>query len=137
MKAVQCHQCNGFCMRQQRGKKDKPRVCRVGCGIEETKNKCDTPGFQLQEEPTISYDHKHSLKLNLPRNHRRVVQTSKDVLQGWRANCDVQILLYNSNPKTPDVEDIARVTDYVVAYACKGNTTTREERDQNRTMALM
>ena len=124
-------------MRQQKGKKDKPRICRVGCGIEETKNKCDTPGFLLQEDPTILYDHKHSLKLNLPRNHRRVVQTSKVLLQGWRANCDVQILLYNSDPKTPDVQDIARVTDYVVAYACKGNTTMKEEKDQNRHMALM
>jgi hypothetical protein len=59
------------------------------------------------------------------------------MLQSWRANCDVQILIYNSDPKNPDLTDIARVTDYIVAYACKGNATMKEEREQNRLQAMM
>ena len=58
------------------------------------------------------------------------------MLQSWRANCDVQILIYNSDPKTPDVTDIARVTDYIVSYACKGNATLQEEREQTKAMIV-
>jgi hypothetical protein len=38
--------------------------------------------------------------------------------------------LYESNPFSPDPSEIARVTDYVVAYACKGNSTLTEEKRQ-------
>jgi hypothetical protein len=34
--------------------------------------------------------------------------------------------------KQPSAQDIARVTDYVVAYATKGNKPLREEREQNK-----
>jgi len=114
----------------------KNRVCRVGAGEEMTKNKADTPGFKLIEHPLLEHNHKHCLKLNLTRNHPRVVQSSLDLLQSWRANCDIQLLIYSSDPKNPDVQDIARVTDYVVAYACKGNKTLKEERDQIKNMAM-
>ena len=67
----------------------------------------------------------------MPRNHPRVNQTSSLMLQSWRGNCDVQLLIYDSNPKTPDISEIARVTDYVVAYSCKGNATLKEEIQQN------
>jgi hypothetical protein len=53
-----------------------------------------------------------------------------DALQSWRGNCDVQILVYSSDPDFLDADDIARVTDYVVGYACKGNKTLKEEREQ-------
>ena len=81
-------------------------------------------------------DHKHSTKLYMPRNHNRVVQSSTDLLQSWRANCDVQLLIYNSDPKNPDVMDIARVTDYIVAYSCKGNATMKEEKDHTKAMIM-
>lgn len=112
------------------------RICRCGAGEEETENECDTPGFPHRDQPAIEVDHKHSTKLNMPRNHSRVVQSSTDMLQTWRANCDVQILIYNSDPKTPDVADIARVTDYIVAYSCKGNATMKEEREQNKALIM-
>ena len=99
------------------------RICRCGAGEEATKDACDTPGFPPIDSPEIKVDHKHSTKLYMRRNHTRVVQTSTDLLQSWRANCDVQLLIYNSDPKNPDVTDIARVTDYIVAYSCKGNAT--------------
>jgi GTPase SAR1 family protein len=51
------------------------------------------------------------------------------LVQGWRANCDIQILLYDCDPCNPDPEEIARVTDYIVAYQCKGNDSFQKERD--------
>ena len=72
----------------------------------------------------------------MPRNHRRITQTASDVLQSWRANCDVQILIYSSDPANPDADDIARVTDYVVGYACKGNKTLVEENEQTKQILL-
>ena len=76
-------------------------------------------------------DHKRCTKLSMERNHRRVVQSSMDMLQTWRGNCDIQVLIYDCDIKNPNIAEIARVTDYVVAYSCKGNVTHREERKQN------
>jgi hypothetical protein len=112
------------------------RVCRCGAGTERTPNQCDTPGFPLQDGPAVKYDHKHSLKLYMPRNHPRLVQTSTDLLRSWRANCDVQLLIYSSDPRNPDPMDIARVTDYIVSYTCKGNVTMKEEKEQLKAMVL-
>ena len=61
---------------------------------------------------------------------------SMDILQSWRANCDLQILIYSSDPDHPDPDDIARVTDYVVGYACKGNKTLKEERELTKKLVL-
>lgn len=63
----------------------------------------------------------------MPRNHSRLNQTSKDILQSWRGNCDIQILIYESDPDHPNVKEISRVTDYVVSYNTKGNSTWLEE----------
>ena len=73
----------------------------------------DTRGFQ---------------KLELRRNNPWITQTSLDLLQSWRANCDLQFLLYISVPTDLDPSDVARVTDYVIAYAYKGNLTLAEEK---------
>lgn len=64
------------------------------------------------------------------RNHPKVYQCSTDMLSSWRANCDIQLFIYESDPMSPDLEEIARVTDYTVGYACKGAKTVKEERDQ-------
>lgn len=72
----------------------------------------------------------------LERNHPRVNQTSMDMLQSWRGNCDIQILIYDSDPRHPNITEIAAVTDYVVAYSCKGVTTYREETDQSAKLVL-
>ena len=58
-----------------------------------------------------------------------MVQTSMNTLRTWRGNCDIQVLLYTSDPRNPDPTDIARVTDYIVAYACKGNQMLQVEKD--------
>lgn len=81
-------------------------------------------------------DHRRSQKLYMPRNDERINQTSTDLLQSWRGNCDVQILVYNCDPKKPDISEISKVTDYVVAYSCKGNCSLKEEREMTKAMAL-
>lgn len=90
----------------------------------------------MNDRPSVENDHRQTLRLNQPRNHKRVTQSSLDVLQSWRANCDLQILIYTSDPEHPDPDDIARVTDYVVGYACKGNKTLKEERDLTKKLLL-
>ena len=86
--------------------------------------------------PQIKNDHKKTRRLYQPRNHPRVNQTSIDCLRSWRANCDVQILIYDSDPHNPNISEIAGVSDYIVAYSCKGNATLKEEMDQNKAIFL-
>lgn len=58
------------------------------------------------------------------------------LLHGWRANCDVKILLYESDPQNPDPKDIATVTNYIVSYASKGQETLEEEKSSMRALIL-
>lgn len=111
-------------------------MCKVGCGREAHFGKADTSGFELHAEPRIKFDHRRAQKLCMPRNHERLNQTSLVLLQSWRGNCDLQILIYDCDPKHPNLTEIGRVTDYIVSYACKGNTTVKEEREQNRSLVM-
>ena len=106
------------------------RVCRAGAGIEVTQGKGDTEGFPLRSEAAIIRDVRGFYRLELPRENRRTVQSSTWLVQGWQANLDIQILLYDCNPCNPDPEEIARVTDYIVAYQCKGNDSFQKERNE-------
>ena len=92
--------------------------------------KCDTPGMHPRQKAEIKRDLRGYDRVELPRKEgdRWVVQASMFLAQGWRANCDLQILLYDSNPDNPLPEDVGRVTDYIVAYQCKGNETYFQER---------
>ena len=91
--------------------------------------KGDTEGFPLRSEAAIIHDVRGFYRLELPRENRRTVQSSTWLVQGWRANCDIQILLYDCDPYHPDPEEIAKVTDYIVAYQCKGNDSFQKERN--------
>ena len=108
------------------------RVCRMGCGIELAAGTGLTPGYTTREKPVIVRDLRGFNRLDMTRESRdvRTIQTSLWLSQGWRANCDIQVLLYDSDPDFPDASDIAKVTDYIVAYACKGNETISEEKNQ-------
>ena len=48
-------------------------------------------------------------------------QISTIQLQSWRANCDIELLLYNSDPYNPNLSEFVKVVDYVVSYITKGN----------------
>ena len=69
------------------------------------------------------------MKIEMTRNQKQMNQTSLNAIRSWRANCDIQVLIYESDPKNLDPAEIARVTDYVVSYACKGNASLRVEKD--------
>ena len=72
----------------------------------------------------------------MPRNHPRVVQSSTYILQSWRANCDIQIILYESNPNVVDPLEIPQITDYIVTYSCKSHESLKDEQDQMKTMIM-
>ena len=44
--------------------------------------------------------------------------------------------MYESDPKHPNAKEIAKVTDYVIGYACKGNATLNIEKKQVKDFAL-
>lgn len=117
-------------------KKSIWRYCRVGHGQEETPGRADTPGFDLRSHAVLVQDRRGFVRLELPRNNPRVTQSSLDLCVSWRANCDIQPILYNSDPRNPDPSDVAKVTDYVVAYACKGNASLAEEKQQIKSIIM-
>jgi hypothetical protein len=128
MNAVQTHRCGNYCMRT-RSSNANQRYCRAGCGNEANRGQNDTPGFELRTKPAIVREANGTYKLSMERNTTRMVQSSTKLLRMWRANCDVQLIIYKSDPRNPDVYEVSKVTDYVVSYACKGNSSTAAEVD--------
>ena len=122
-----CHHCNKFCL--QDNKKNKPRTCRVGFGDEEHFGRQDTPGMDFRDEAQLEKDKKGIYHFRMRRTHsKRAVQHSRTLLKGWRANCDIKLLLYFSNPDLPDVGEIEDICKYVVAYTGKRNHTSQQEK---------
>ena len=105
--SCQIHKCNNFCLRYTKDK--NMRFCRCGCGIETEKNSNITPGYPIQEQDEIVLDRNTKIKhLKLIRTtSRRMTQCSTYLLQSWRANCDVQILVYDSDPNRPNLEAVS------------------------------
>lgn len=152
------HVCSDYCLREVRVHKSannnvKPstptqtadgsevqnkqqRVCRCGFGTELYHRSAKCGGAKLQDVSRIVYDDRNFKKLQMKRNSTHMVQTSLTMLQAWRANCDMQVLVYDSDPACPDAAEIGRVTDYVVAYTCKGNATFEAEREQMKSLIM-
>lgn len=102
----------------------------MGAGDEVSLGDCDTPGFNFVANDIIEYDKRGYKTLKLQRTISQCLnQTSVLMLQAWRANCDGNILLYDTHPMHPDMEEIANVSDYIVSYTCKGHLTLAQERD--------
>ena len=118
------------CLMLRPPKPFKLRACKYGFGLECNEKKADTCGMELTDVPHIEISRSGFKKLRMPRNHSKAHQVSEDMLKSWRANCDVQILIYESDPEHPDLEELTAVTNYVVGYACKGGKTVQEEKDQ-------
>ena len=85
--------------------------------------------FNWERVPAVVRDIPDFNWLEMARNSKRMVKTFMDRLQCWRGECDLQLLIYDSGYKDPDLTEIAEVTDYVVGCACKGNTTLRVKND--------
>ena len=112
------------------------RVCRFGAGTEQVAYAKDTTGFKNSDYPTIVNDIRGFKRLDLKRSHPRILQSSLHCVRSWRANCDVQILLYDGNPNHPSPAEIAKATDYIVGYACKGNESLKMEKALIRQLIL-
>jgi hypothetical protein len=67
--------------------------------------------------------------LHLKRDEQRFKQTSNSMLSSWRANCDVQVLIYETDLGNIEPAVLARVVAYVTAYTCKGNASYKGEKE--------
>ena len=119
---VGLHSCSDYCLRTPRhpeqGLQPRERVCRMEFGSE------FCPGKKIHGSPEIEEDHNGAPRLEMPRDHPRVVQHSRYQLQSWRANGDVSLILSNSPPDNPSTDDIIAIIDYVCGYACKDSEPT-------------
>jgi hypothetical protein len=122
------HECNRYCLKST--KAGTPRTCRSHYGTETEFGKLDTPGMELIEKARIYRDMKGISHFRMRRTQSVcLVQHSRSLLQGWRANCDIKLLLYYSNPSCPDISEIEDVCRYVVAYTGKRHNTSQEEKE--------
>ena len=91
------HQCNRYCLKST--KVGTPRTCRSHFGTESEFRKVDTPGMDQIQNAKIQIDRKGIAHFRMRRTHSvRLVQHSKYLLKAWRANCDIKLLLYFSDP---------------------------------------
>ena len=122
------HHCNTYCMRF--AGKNKCRECNKNAGTERTLGKCDTPGFPLRDRDIIFTDRRGIKHYQMERGSScRMVQLSKYILRTWRANCDIKLLVYDTDPKYPDIKEIENVIRYLVAYTVKKSSTISEEKN--------
>lgn len=106
------------------------RVCRMNAGQETIPgDPKSTPGFELREHDEIEKNYEKGIHvLKLKRNHNRLKQTSTTMLNSWRANCDVSIIVYATDPVNIVPSDIAQISGYIMSYCTKGNLSYQEER---------
>jgi hypothetical protein len=86
--------------------------------------------MELIEKAKIYRDMKGISHFRMRRTQSvHLVQQSRSLLRGWKANCDIKLLLYYSNPNCPDISEIKDVCRYVVAYTSKRHNTSQEEKE--------
>jgi hypothetical protein len=59
-----------------------------------------------------------------------LVQHSRSLLRGWRANCDIKLLLYYSNPNCPDICELEDVCRYVVLIWVRDTALVKKKKKQ-------
>ncbi len=125
-----CHQCNIYCLQSAKTNTNGPRTCRVHFETETKHGKQDTQGLPRTKRSKIFINRKGISHFRMRRTKPvRVVQHSRMLLRGWRANCDIKLLLYYSNPNCPDISEIEDVSRYVVSYTGKRHNTSQTEID--------
>lgn len=126
--ACMVHHCNDYCLRDI--KPEGPRECRVLAGTESERGKKDTKGWENIQQHRIFTDRRNIKHLQMKRTKsRRAVQHSKLLLRTWRANCDIKLIVYETDPNCPDISEIDNVIRYLVAYAGKKNKTHVQEKN--------
>ena len=89
--------------------------------------------MDLREESELVKDKKGIVHFRMKKTHsKRAVQHSRTLLKSWRANCDIKLLLYFSNPNMPDIGEIEDICKYVVACTGKSNHTSQQEKQPFR-----
>jgi hypothetical protein len=89
--------------------------------------------MDLIQNAKIQIDRKGISHFRMRRTHSvHLVQHSKYFLKAWKANCDVKLLLYFSDPTCPDLCEIEDVCRYVVAYWQKTQYISRRERSDSK-----
>jgi hypothetical protein len=89
-----CHQCNKYCLQSAKTNTNGPRTCRIHFGTETKYGKQDTQGLPRTKRSKIFTDRKGILHFRMKRAKSvRVVQHSRTLLRGWRANCIIKLLL--------------------------------------------
>ena len=102
----------------------------MGAGEEESFGNCKTPGYSFVPNDIIEFDKRGFKYLKLKRTiSRRFNQSSQVMIHSWRGNCDIKLLLFDTDPIHPDIREIANVSDYIVSYTCKGHQTLSQERE--------
>ena len=92
-------------------------------------NNAETPGFSLTDEDKIERDFRGFYKLSLKRTTSvRMRQISTILTQSWRANTDIQILLYDTPPMNPSPTELSTIVDYCVSYVTKTCKATDMEK---------
>ena len=118
---VGLHSCSDYCLRTprhpQQGLQPRERVCRMEFGSD------FCPGKKVRIGPEIMEDHNGAPRLEMARDHPRMVQHSLYQMQSWRANGNTSLILSNSPPDT-DTDDIIAIIHYVCGYACKDSEPT-------------
>ena len=104
----------------------------MGAGVEATDGTGNTPGFQSTEWPMVVKDERGFWKCEPQCNSKRMTTASMHCLLSWRANCKVDLIIYDLDPRNPDPMDVANVTDCVVSHSSKGSATLVEEKWQTR-----
>lgn len=116
--AVLLHVCSSYCLRIEKDK-DKDgnpiKSCRMHCGIFDPETKKMT-GHELFDVDTIVVEGRRT-RLCLRREHPRLVQHIRGLLQGWRANFDSQLIVDTN---------LEVIVNYIVGYCMKGGHSTSE-----------
>ncbi len=97
-------------------------------GRESKHRKKDTDGFSLRDHNVLFTDNRRIKHLQLKRTKlRHVVQHRRAFFEIWRANCDVKLLVYESDPNCPNINEIDNVIRYLVAYTSKKSKTNAQD----------
>ena len=105
---LQYHECSSYCLQKSTIYKDT-RWCNKTCSHEKTPGKGDTAGYKIIQKPEIVSDPRGYHRLELPRNHPRIVQTSMFLLREWRANVDIQFLVYEDELHNTTASEISHI----------------------------
>ena len=112
---INLHRCSDYCLKPPKSKRSSEKVCRMEFGSP------SSPGKPCRTTPELVKDKNGSLRLEMARDHPMMVQHSRFHTQGWRANGDISLILSQSAPDNPSVDEIIATEKYITGYACKGN----------------